>query len=1096
MKNVHNKKTCNDHEALHLLLWHDCIERLDILLLEARHLQTNIIYALRKPELYSYLEWEETRLWPEGDTWNECIKNEGQFDSLVNEIILLYPSPKNIEKELSKLNESEKSKTKKTVIEAVKDAKERHHWHTDQTLSYLSLQKLQILKQNIFKDKMILCRHGINAFFYKKGDNIGSAQSKLLLLRSAILEKIRDYIERIGDHQAHFSKTHDIGLQDHPRPAVERRREQGIYSSYLSTYCKDVGREINLLLDCFDNKPKHKAEWYEPEIIHRWNHDFTSRSKTFINEVAVEDELHRYHFYVNSSYWTPDRPDLQSILVHECGHGFVKARLDNLSESKLSNKDDVFITLIRQIKQCLDIYGVERRLGCKDLQLEIAVDLISATINSTGYLYAIFLEMMGNGSAGLFAWGDDDVYDLSLINHLEGAGGVHVLEYEWYIRLSLICAWLEKIHDVNEQPQSDIQKLDIRLIRSCQFLLTQQLDYLESITPDEQKCGDYLRELLKQMTRCIKSSNALKKAAEWRSDRTRAFSERKDGTKEVHPFPRRSKPLCPWAKVLLLESFRLNIISRNQKNNEELDSYISDVYGLDNISFTKMDLSKIYTDNDHVHNIKLPDLFDHISDISWVRSFLSSLDFVDYLSKEKNGGDFQDLQDQKGEVDFIKKIHTEISLGRESFQLALDFHLDSVESKFSRLADVRRLMREWCKHNNQVPHTELYEKINAWLGNDKDPEDIGCTFIKIHQDELKRCVKKYSVNDLMSLKTLNKYDALYHNRLERLRGAKLQELLDILNVTGNSLEISLVSLKEYLENKDLKEVYMLTRSSTCGAINEYSEKLLGEADGQQKNTKLLGRYDILNIEPVRSISRCKLPVFPNDNETDKFPSFFVRRELAIPIRLKEKSWRLIEKSNSENKTPILAVLSIVLTRRSTRLDFLTRVLKMIKKERARVENPQHLVELGGYFFANDVAFLSEGWGDILFIFFGETKRLNDIFKIQNVFFQEFQVDRTELILTPQCVEYAATEKQPGSDNNQFRVSVHVRLKEDRELSPSNLQFKKEFNEKLSDIEEKNKDKINVAYLYYTLTRTPGRMDYSIRIKIRGEPCEGGGGFCV
>ena len=48
------------------ILWHDILERLDILLMEARHLQVNIIYTLNAPELHQPLRDEEEKIFYSG----------------------------------------------------------------------------------------------------------------------------------------------------------------------------------------------------------------------------------------------------------------------------------------------------------------------------------------------------------------------------------------------------------------------------------------------------------------------------------------------------------------------------------------------------------------------------------------------------------------------------------------------------------------------------------------------------------------------------------------------------------------------------------------------------------------------------------------------------------------------------------------------------------------------------------------------------------------------------------------------------------------------------------------------------------------------
>ena len=61
------------HELLSLLAWVDAHDRLDILILEIRHIQTNLVHALRVPVLYRPLRFEERcRSGSATRTWAVC----------------------------------------------------------------------------------------------------------------------------------------------------------------------------------------------------------------------------------------------------------------------------------------------------------------------------------------------------------------------------------------------------------------------------------------------------------------------------------------------------------------------------------------------------------------------------------------------------------------------------------------------------------------------------------------------------------------------------------------------------------------------------------------------------------------------------------------------------------------------------------------------------------------------------------------------------------------------------------------------------------------------------------------------------------------
>jgi len=86
---------------LYLLSFLDVIDRIDILFLEIRHLQQNIIYRLRTPSLYLPLRYEEKLIFGNNtDGWNEWInklsteERAHQGSRLARDWIIRYPAPK------------------------------------------------------------------------------------------------------------------------------------------------------------------------------------------------------------------------------------------------------------------------------------------------------------------------------------------------------------------------------------------------------------------------------------------------------------------------------------------------------------------------------------------------------------------------------------------------------------------------------------------------------------------------------------------------------------------------------------------------------------------------------------------------------------------------------------------------------------------------------------------------------------------------------------------------------------------------------------------------------------------------------------------
>ncbi len=203
----------NDTLALGFLTWLDTLERLDTLLLEARHLQKNILYFLGEPILYRPLDEEEKFIWLNNSKVDMKQELEKIYED-IDKFVKLYPS----------LSVSEDGSEDK-ITKAVSDAIKRADWHDEQRSQYSNLCAIQKIKRNILQDKLLLCYHGIKTFEVssrEKDVEIKTNElSRFILIRCLILARARAYVDRLGDHQDIFINNQDVGLL-HPRPSARR----------------------------------------------------------------------------------------------------------------------------------------------------------------------------------------------------------------------------------------------------------------------------------------------------------------------------------------------------------------------------------------------------------------------------------------------------------------------------------------------------------------------------------------------------------------------------------------------------------------------------------------------------------------------------------------------------------------------------------------------------------------------------------------------------------------------------------------------------------------------------------------------------------
>lgn len=268
---------------------------------------------------------------------------------------------------------------------------------------------------------------------------------------------------------------------------------------------------------------------------------------------------------------------------------------------------------------------------------------------------------------------------------------------------------------------------------------------------------------------------------------------------------------------------------------------------------------------------------------------------------------------------------------------------------------------------------------------------------------------------------------------------------------------------DYRRGRAQTLVENVVRNSAWSEAQAYEPGAWNEAE-DVSNARLfqcvLGTNDIIGLSQSPPLRRWTLPHFLPDegkhappNET--FLPFFERRERAF---LLQPGKRANGGATETIKEPSLAFISVCLSQRAVRIDFLWRLLTAIAK---RGTDPSRLESAGGFFDPSDTIYLGQGWGDVI-ISFSATRnprlRLGDVFRIQNVLYEDFMVDRTEIILSSECLALAA--KAPGT----YKVIVQCKVKEGSYLGHSNEDFTRAIRGRIQG------KGIEVF-------RTPGRTDF-------------------
>lgn len=490
-----------DIDEISYLAWQDVVERLNILIYEIRHLQQNIIYSLRTPYLYRVLRYEEKYLWPIEKEDSSGTSTRSKYVKRYSDIVIPFPTPFQSGKQ-DQIKEDEGhgdlSKFKTDLTGFVRFQWNSGRWSREQQEYYLVLCATQILKRQIIKDKAILLFEGTSVLLFMERHRlsdeikkIDASVCRLMLLRSGIVAKISDYICRLGDFQKHFSKSQDHALQDHPRPSLQRRREQRFYASFLSRRTPQLFHELTWLLRA--NKDfsgvSDEANTQQSIVLHRWQHHYTSQSFT-ISDVHI----------INTSYFMPERPDFQLLIDHEAAHAILRERYNNFYFQDLEHKGE-FRELIRAFIGCLTRFEFQSRTGLDEMILakEIGADILAATIRGAAYLYALFLEIFGSDLDNVFRFGGTAEVDLDFLDTLNGTCGLYDKNRSWFLRLHVVCTWIEQVYSFKKNLHNkSAHTLETKLISSVRYMLDSMTTYLDQLAPDSLKSAKYWFALRKR----------------------------------------------------------------------------------------------------------------------------------------------------------------------------------------------------------------------------------------------------------------------------------------------------------------------------------------------------------------------------------------------------------------------------------------------------------------------------------------------------------------------------------------------------------------------------------------------------------------------
>ena len=253
---------------------------------------------------------------------------------------------------------------RRKLMKAVSDDVEKSlfspSWGQEHRRSNHLFRALQRIKRNLVLAKLQLCWWGAWSFRMIVGAGPPSIQDRRLdhfiAVRAGVMVKLGDAVARLNDLQGQFERSLDLGPQQVARPLGGRRRHGALSAAFLHNRSHELWTEIHQLLTVLGVKESNPKA-IRPLTAHRWQHDTRSS-----NHVVFDDTTGRRHVddnpasaidFVISSYWAPDRPDLQMMIAHEAAAAVLGQRLPLADRMQLSTGTGPFAKLLRTLNHAI-----------------------------------------------------------------------------------------------------------------------------------------------------------------------------------------------------------------------------------------------------------------------------------------------------------------------------------------------------------------------------------------------------------------------------------------------------------------------------------------------------------------------------------------------------------------------------------------------------------------------------------------------------------------------------------------------------------------------------------------------------------------------
>lgn len=882
------------------------------------------------------------------------------------------------------------------------------------------------------------------------------------LARTGIQHEIYRVVPRLGDLQRLHESSLDLAQTEPHRPIGTRRRLQGVYSRVLQDSARAWRDAISELLDAHlgsNLRAEARADRQIRQVLtHRWLHDHSSRYHRLVALGSTRERRDPDRpdlEFVNSSYWMPDRPDLQPQIVHETAHLALDRLLDiRVHPTRLDRFDGPLARLLTRWWSMIvgEITGTPRTPEPwlpfrQPLHIaELAADLLAATVAGPAFLHALFLDLVGRDLERWLAV--PDFPDISLqraTDYLDPPQDGGRLQadapfLDWYVRLRLVAAWLDRVHPP-AGPRDRILMTDA-VRELCTHLLRWVRARVDPRAVHFVRYWEVLAAGLERELYGLRGGRLTGSIRRWVAERRLGFGQNWDGPASHFP-PRFLQAFPPDVSRLLRAA-------GGWKPEEAVPRFAA------------------------------------LRDVPWETVWV-------HLTAPNGSAEPPPCFAE------ARRLH----------QLALEFHLWESQRPWYRLSDAVATVE---RAKDGVTENTLRARLDTWLDEVvgqvpadsllgqrppiplEEPERRGRSSEKQREVDRKHGEKleelmiilRESANDLSpELRQLHDWLHLrsrrQHSDLRRriiqamasVSGAPKEKDGEILGDIRGSVDVAKYDPKLRLPAfREITTVVVKQDHRDVGAGSSFVTLLkpgVGDVRGRRRQAVALGRFDIVSVEvasfhPYRPFLSWKWKDGP-----DLYLPY--SRHMEIGLRLSPMPFTASDGRSGAHRQPVgragtesgpagvangrqhepprwedLAALAIVLRDRSQRLDFVGRLLQAIDRQASRTarsrlghagpsdgreRDPLLLEECVGALRPHDIIYLTEGTGDVLLVFRvpqehregGSADRLRDVMCFTVAAFEDFMVDRTELVLFAPAL-WAAVEAP-----DRYAVQLHVRLQE-------------------------------------------------------------------